>query len=150
MITTTRRCLLYGCLTPVALVILLIVGLIMLDTMLPSKARRALPDSATEVKEYDLDAGMIGDFVRVLNARLPETDFPQYAQSLGLTQRYDPSEHSSMETQINLSMNLNDLAAWWDEPTDMDNCYFEYAPGTEYLVRVKWKDGWVYFVAFAW
>lgn len=148
MKVTKKGCLLYGCLTPIVIVAILILGVIIASKVVPSKARSALPDSATDVQEYYSDAGFTGDFVRVLKARLPKEGFPQYAKNLGLTEKYDPSVYDPEYNHLNTS--VGSVPAWWDEPRELDNCYFQYIPDKEYVVRVKWKDGWVYFLAVAW
>jgi hypothetical protein len=136
---TNKKWLLYGCLAAVVLLVLLIVEAI----IAPSNARRALPASATDVQEYYLNAGFTGDFTRILKARLPEKDFPLYAKNLGLTERYDPSKQS--RDYGGLETSIGGMPEWWDEPLELDNCYFLL--GKEYVERIKWKDGWVYYVA---
>ncbi len=145
---TKKRFLLYGCLTPIVLVVVLIVGVIIVDKVVPSIACRALPDSATDIQEYYSDGGFTGDFARVLKARLPEKDFPLYAKNLGLSEKYDPIKYGSTYDQLKTA--VGSVPDWWDEPTDMGNCYFLHTPGKEFFERIKWKDGWVYFVAVAW
>ena len=115
---------------------------------MPSIARRALPDSATDIQEYYSDGGFTGDFARVLKARLPEKDFPLYAKNFGLSEKYDPIKYGSTYDQ--LKTGVGSVPDWWDEPTDLGNCYFLHTPGKEFFERIKWKDGWVYFVAVAW
>lgn len=145
---TKKRFLLYGCLTPVVFVAILIAGAIIVDKIVPSKARRALPYSAAEVQEYYSSAGFTGDFTHVLKARLPERDFSQYAKNLGLTEKYDPRKYGSAYDHLKTS--VGDVPDWWDEPMELDNCYFQLLPGKEFVERIKWKDGWVYFLAVAW
>ena len=148
MKVTKKGCLLYGCLSPVVAVVLIVLGVLIVDKVVPSKARRALPDSASDVQEYYHDCLFPPDFVRVIKARLPEEDFQQYARNLGLTMKYDPNIHGSEYDHV--KMLIGSVPDWWDEPRDLDNCYFKHTPGDEYFTRAKWKDGFVYFVAIAW
>ena len=138
----------YGCLTPLAVITLLVVGVWLADVLLPSHARRALPGSAYDIKEYYDGYGISGDFVRILKARLPESDFIKYAEALHLSEKYDPAVHGLKYDAVKLG--AGDVPDWWDEPRDMDNCYFSHTLGDEYVARVKWKNGWVYFIAQAW
>ncbi len=126
----------------------LIIGIIATDKFLPSKARRALPDSATDVQEYYYDSGFIGDFTRIIKARIPAHDFQNYARNLGLQHKYNPKTHKA--EYDSLKMKIGNMPVWWDEPNNLDNCYFQHTPGDEYFERIKWQDGWVYFIAFAW
>ena len=144
---TRKSCLLYGCLAPLLLVGLIILAILVADKVIPSRARRALPDSATDIQEYYADAGFNGDFIRILKARLPESDFQRYAVNLALT-KYNPSIHGSEYDTIHIS--IGDVPKWWDEPRNIDNCYFNYIPEKEYITRITWNNGWVYFMALAW
>jgi hypothetical protein len=139
MNTTKIGCLCYGCLFPIGIVALLFLVLFIVDIFVPSNARRALPESASEVKESSSEAWN-GDCMRLLVARLPENDFPKYANNLGLKEKYDPQIHGSVSL---LHMHVGGVP-WWNEPTELDNCYFKL--GKDYIMRIKWKDGWVYFV----
>jgi len=133
---------------PIILVVLAIVGLNIADKVIPSKARRALPSSATDIQEHYSDAGFTGDFTRVLKARLPEQDFLLYAKNLGLTEKYDPSKHDSISSHVGTIVGR--VPNWWDDPRDLDNCYFLYTPDKDFMERIKWKNGWVYFLAISW
>ena len=144
---TSKGCLRYGCLLPLVLIAILILGITIADKVIPSRARRALPSSGADVQEYYSDSGFTGDFVRVLKARLPEADFQQYASNLGLT-KYDPAIHGAEYDTIKIG--AGDVPKWWNDPREMDNCYFKYTPGEEYYTRITWKDGWVYFISQAW
>ena len=123
---------------------MLVALLIIVDKGVPSNARRALPESATEVQEYYSDSIFTGDFTRILKARLPEKDFPLYAKNLGLTEKYDSSKHNRREHD-DLETSMGGMPEWWNEPMELDNCYFLL--DREYINRIKWKDGWVYYVA---
>ena len=89
----------WGCLTPIAVILALILGVYLLDTFMPSAARRALPNSATEVQEYYSDSWN-GDYVRCVRAKMPEADFPLYAKNLGLTERFDRVAHADIALSL--------------------------------------------------
>ncbi len=80
----------WGC-----LIGLFIIGFMFFDDLIPSNAVRALPGSATDVHEYYWDDGFKGDFVRVVKAKMPESDFPAFVNKLGLTDTYDPAVHGT-------------------------------------------------------
>jgi len=132
---------------PLILVALIILGIFIADKVIPSRARRALPSSATNIQEYYADFGITGDFVRVLKAHLPESDFQIYADNLGLT-KYDPAVQGSEYDTIKTG--AGDVPKWWEQPQPMDNCFFKYTPGEDYYTRIIWNDGWVYFIAQSW
>jgi hypothetical protein len=143
---TKKGCLLSGCLTPVVVVILTALFLIV-SALRPPKPHRELPASAKNVQVYR-SGGLHPDFVYLIKAELPEQDLSTYLSNLNLTVKYDSKIHSTIKLHVN--MGYGDAPEWWDEPDDMDCCYFKYTPNDEYIKRVKWKDGWVYFSACAW
>ncbi len=63
----------WGCVALVVGVLSLTAILYLLDTFMPSAARRALPESATDIQEYYSDSWN-GDFVCLIKAQLPEGD----------------------------------------------------------------------------
>ena len=115
---------------------------------LPSLQRSKLPDSATDIHEYDFGIGGCGDTAAILKARLPAKDFPIYAKRLGLTERYDPSVPRAAHDPLKNS--LGGAPNWWNEPESLTNCYFRFTPGTDHVERVKWSDGWVYYLSIYW
>ncbi len=72
-----------------ALVVALPIGLWGADALTPSVVRQALPKAAANVQEYYSDDGFHGDFVRCLQADMPESEMPRFAAKLGLSRRYD-------------------------------------------------------------
>ena len=140
---TKKGCLLSGCLTPIVAVILLIV----ISSLIPSRSRQALPASAKNIQEYN-SGGLHPDFLRLVKAELPENDLSTFLSNLNLTVKYDSAIHSNMSSMIN--MGYGDAPDWWDEPHNLDFCYFDYTPDEEYLMRVKWTNGWVYFSVGSW
>jgi len=101
------------------------------------------------VQEYYND-NWNGDFVRLLKARLPEADFPQYAKNLGLTERFDPVTHADVDGIIH---NLRFVSGqkWFDPPPADQTTYFKHqrGPHTHSYSEVLWhSNGFVYFIAF--
>jgi hypothetical protein len=140
---TKKGCLLSGCLTPVvAIIFLFIVGI-----LIPSHSRKALPPSAKNIQEHHT-GGLHPDFVRFIKAELPEQDLVTYISNLNINVKYDPDIHLHIKSQI--SKGFGDAPAWWDEPLNLDNCYFNYIPEDEYLQRVKWENGYVYYSVCSW
>jgi hypothetical protein len=137
----------WGCLTPFAVFLALILGVYLLDTFVPSAARRALADSATDVQEY-YSGSWNGDYVRCLRAKLPEADFPLYAKNLGLTDRFDPVAHADIESMINIG--FGDSPAWWTPPVAGPTTYFQHKRGDDFLQVLKFSDGYAFFVSTSW
>jgi len=147
MAMTKKGCLLAGCLIPLAVVVLFTI-LIVVDSLLPTpQTQSELPVSATDVRVYH-SGGLHPDFLTLVKARLPRRHLDIYLDNLDITVKYDPTIHSDIRPRID--MGAGDAPDWWDEPGDMDVCYFNYTPDREYLERVKWKDGWVYFFRCSW
>lgn len=130
----------------VCMIGLLIGVLVFFDDWIPSRVVRALPDSASDVHEYYWDDGFTGDFVRVLKARMPESDFPAFVNNLGLIDKYDPAVHGSGRVSFSAMCGED----WWNPPESLDNAYIEYRPGDDYYVVVKYHEGYAYFTALSW
>jgi hypothetical protein len=64
-----------------------VIAVLVIDMIIPSKAMRNLPEGATEVQEYYRDAGMTGDFSRLLKARIPREEVEAYAMKVGALNR---------------------------------------------------------------
>lgn len=137
----------WGCLTPLAVVVFLVAGAAVADRVLPSVARKALPMSATNVREY-YSGSWNGDYVRCLKAKLPEADVPTYAGNLGLTNRFDPVAHGSISGKINTG--IGGAPSWWTPPQASPSTYFNYTPGKDGLQVLTYSGGYVYFVSAVW
>ncbi|MES2463765.1 MAG: hypothetical protein V4671_24615 [Armatimonadota bacterium] len=124
---------------PVALVL----GVFILDKVVPSNARRALPASATDIHEYYDDAGfnLQGDFSRFLKAKMPKSEMPGFAAKLGLNTRYNAAA---------FPVEFSGSPAWWDPPATPDGAYVQLGPGSEGYSLAKYKGGYVYFKAISW
>lgn len=137
----------WGCLTPIAIIISVILAIYLLDTFLPSTARRALPKSATEIQEYYSDSWN-GDYLRCIKARLPEADFPVYAKKLGLNEQFDPIAHVDIASTLN--MGFSDAPAWWTPPVASRTTYFQFIPSNDFLQILNYSGGYAYFVSTSW
>lgn len=116
------------------------------DRLTPSLPRRALPATASDVQEYYSDSGFNGDFLRCLRARMPESEMPQFAAKLGLTQRYDPKR----DAKLPISFSVDPGISWWHQPDSMKGAYFEYTPGSESFSMAMYQEGDVYYMATSW
>lgn len=116
------------------------------DIVTPSIVRRALPATATDVHEYYQDDYFQGDFVRCLQAKMPEAEMPQFAAKLGLTQRYNARQHS----ELPLTFSIPDMIPWWHPPASLEGAYLKYQPGKESYSIARYQNGRVYFLAAAW
>lgn len=137
----------WGCIAPLIGILLLIAVLLLLDTFMPSGARRALPRSATHIQEYYSDSWN-GDFVRLLKARLPVEDYEDYAKSLDLTIRFDESKHADIRSSIDIG--AGDVPSWWDPPRSSDTTYFDHVKGDDYVQTLKYLNGTVYLFIVSW
>jgi len=137
----------WGCIAPLIGILSLIAVLLLLDTFMPSGARRALPSSAADIQEYYSDSWN-GDFVRLLKARLPEEDYEDYAKSLDLTIRFDESKHADIRSSID--MGAGDAPSWWDPPRSNDTTYFDHVKGDDYVQTLKYSNGTVYLLIVSW
>ena len=113
--------------------------ILVLDKVIPSKAIRDLPDDATEVEEYYKDFGFTGDFTRVLKARIPEHQVAEYARKVGATEKVEEGKAS-------------DYPSWtrsvsWFSPKAPPR-YFHHEQS--YRILIGWEDGFVYLDAVAW
>ena len=130
-------------------ILFLLIFSIILNTFRSSKYYRALPASATDIMEYHHNSSWASpDYVHILKARLPEKDYEKYAKTLGLKEKYDPKIHGQEYNRFNIP--VGGLPDWWDEPDELNNCYFNYIPGEEYCERIKWKEGCVFFLSISW
>lgn len=100
------------------------------------------------MQEYYHDS-WTGDFVRLLKARLPQADFPQYAKNLGLTERFDPVIHADIGGTIH-SLRFVAGKKWFDPPPADQTTYFRHERGRHHSYsEVLWySNGFVYFIAF--
>ena len=107
----------------------------------PSRARGALPWSATEINEhYD---GLASNFTRLLRAEIDEDDFDSCATSLGLTEHYANSPVPNMSWP-------RCSESWWNPPASMQNVRYEPIEREDYSVMAAYSDGYVYFAATSW
>ena len=137
----------WGCNAPVLCVLSLIAILYLFDSSYPSAARRALPESATDIQEYYSDSWN-GDFVRLIKARLPEGDYEEYAKALNLSTRFDDSKHADIRSTIDIS--VGDSPAWWDPPRSSGTTYFDIVKGDDCVQTLKYSNGTVYMLIVSW
>jgi hypothetical protein len=119
-----------------------------LREMRTSDGRKALPPEAANVEEHLIHGIVGGDFTRLLKANLPEQRFPDYARSLGLTLRFDPSVHYRIEST--LRMKMSEAPAWWNPPEVDPTAYFEHKEGDDYLRVLSYRDGSAYLLVRSW
>ncbi len=130
-----------GCSVLLVLVILSCTGLL----LMPSRARRALPWSATDIRENYSSARFGADYSRCLRARISESDFPAYAARLNLDRVYSYADHA----ELPLSWSWCD-EPWWNPPASLEGARFEYDPDHNCHAIAKYENGYVDFDAFAW
>jgi hypothetical protein len=116
-----------------------VLAVLVFDKIVPSKAVRALPEGATDVQEYYRDAGMTGDFSRLLKARIPRNEVEAYAFKMGAQNRVEGNAGQDYPSWVS-------GPDWWS-PKEPPH-YFHHEQG--YRILVGWEDGFVYFDAVAW
>ena len=116
----------------------------LLVRIIPSKARRALPESARDIHE-EYDGCYHQDFCRRLKAKLPEKDYPQFIKNYGGLTKYDPLIHGDdILGMLKIGMG-NYAPEWWDEDNEnINDCYFIYKSEDDYILRVEYHNGWLY------
>lgn len=112
---------------------------------MPSAAERALPESAENVQCHHSG---LNDYVRLIKANMPREDFENYARSLKLSRRYNPSKHKKIEGLLNVG--IGDAPPWWDPPDANETTYFEHTEGHEYVRFLKYHNGRVYYMELKW
>ena len=137
-----------GCLTVIIAISVLFIASDLTRRFGPSRARRALPSSAQEINEKWMGLGFFGDFSRVLKARLPEEDYSAFVKNLGLETQFDPVLHDGTN-RIPVNIHVGG-PKWWNEPQDLENCFFVYEPEHDYVCRVQYRNGFVYFTEAKW
>jgi hypothetical protein len=111
--------------------------------IIPSKARLALPKSATDIHE-EYDGCVFYDFSRILKAKLPKKDYLLFIENYGGLTKYNPStDDENILSMINAY--YGQAPQWWTKNYKRVNeGYFISEPG-DYFVRVKYYDGYLYF-----
>ncbi|MDC0087975.1 hypothetical protein OAI07_00375 [Akkermansiaceae bacterium] len=135
----------WGCIAPITVIILLVVSLFVIDAVIPSEAKSALPNSAANVREYY--SGTV-DFVRLIKAELPQEDYVIYAANLGLTAQFNSAKHENIRRTID--MGISDAPSWWDPPNASGTTFFKYTEGDEYFQVLHYFKGTAYLVITSW
>ena len=118
-----------------------------LDSIFLSSARKALPDSATEVQEF-YSGSWNGDYARCLKAKLPEADYPLFAKNLGLTEHFDARSNAEIASIIN--MGVDDAPKWWAPPAATSTTYALFKRGQKGLRVLKYSEGRAYLLSTSW
>jgi hypothetical protein len=112
----------WGCLVFLAVVVMVVAVIFIHDTSVPSSARRALPKSAANIREYYSDSWN-GDFIRLIRADLRGwDDYIAYAKTLGFSERYSKVKHADIKTII--GMGAGNAPGWWTPPPVDENTFF--------------------------
>ncbi len=118
------------------------------NVLIPSKARRALPESASHIQEY-FSGGWNSDFLRLIKAKLPKEDYEKYAESLGLTKHFDESKNGKKLRAL-LNMLFGGDQDWWDPPDASKTTYYDYVKERDYIEALKYSNGTIYYFATSW
>ena len=132
---------------PILGLILLIAGVSLYDRYAPSPARRALPESATEVQEY-YHGFFNGDYTRCIKAKMPNDKVDSFAAKLKLNEIYEKGR--DVKSIAGLDTISGSSPAWFDSPRADDSEIVRYAAGTAWLSVLKYKSGYVYLMEIDW
>ena len=112
--------------------------------LIPSKAKRMLPESAMNVQEK-YEGCVFYDFSRTLKASLSKEDYLLFIKNYGGLTKYDPGIHTK-DIADKVNCYFNGAPDWWaDNSISLKNCYFFNESKTDYLIVVKYFEGWLYF-----
>ncbi len=100
--------------------------------------------STSDLASRSYQGSGTGGFVYQMKGPLPEAEFRTCAESLGLTE-YDPEHHGTMSDPQVKDFVTDPL--WWNEASSLDHYYFRNSLGDRFIVRAKWEDGQIYFLA---
>jgi hypothetical protein len=137
----------WGCIAPVICLLLVVVAILLVDAIVPSGPRRALPKSASDIQEYYSDSWN-GDFVRIIKAKLPEKDYVDYANELKIPFSFDASKHEDIRSMID--MGAGDAPSWWNPPSASETTFFDHVKGDDYVKSLKYSNGTVYLFIASW
>jgi hypothetical protein len=120
-------------------------GLLILPNLLvrviPSKAMRSLPESATDIHE-EYDGCVCYDFSRILQAKLAKVDYLKFIENYGGLTKYDKEVHGD-DILIKINCGHGQAPDWWTENNrNVDEGYFLPEAG-DYFVSVKYIDGYL-------
>ena len=138
----------WGCSLPLVIIALLPFIGYPIRKFQTSEGREALPAEASNVEEYLAHGFFGGDYTRLLKAKLPADRYPEYAKSLHLSERFDPTLHHRIESKLN--MKIGDAPVWWDPPVVDSTAYFQHKEGDDFLRVLRYHDGWVYLLVVSW
>lgn len=116
-----------------------------LDKVIPSAARRALPVTATDIQEYYDSSLPSGDYTRLLKARVPENQVAVFARKMGVTERYVARKHADLPVVI-----PSGEMPWWKPRARLEGALFFCPPGREFSAVALYSDGYLYYSEFKW
>jgi len=124
-----------------------VLGLLIIPNLLvrviPSKARRALPESATDIHEK-YNGCACYDFSRILKAKLSKEDYLKFVGNYGGLTKYKKEVHGD-DILAKINCGYGQAPDWWSENNrQVDEGYFLSESG-DYFVRVKYIDGYLCF-----
>ncbi len=125
----------------------LLIGIFLYSKMHSSNARRALPEGATDIKEYKSESLLKGTSCYLLKARLRETMLAGYALKLGLTNIY-----SSQTTYLGMTFRVDRAPQWWDPPASKEGALYRVASRqtkNDYEM-LGYTNGFVYYIHAIW
>ncbi|MCH7226592.1 hypothetical protein [Haloferula sp. A504] len=99
---------------------------------------RTLPTGAADIQEFYRDHWN-GDFVRLVRAKIPESELREYALKVG-AKKVVTEDHPA---EI---ISWSHGPSWWSPEGLPRYC----SSGPDQRVLVGWQDGYVYFDAAAW
>jgi hypothetical protein len=100
--------------------------------------------STSDLASRSYQGSGTGGFVYQMKGPLPEAEFRTCSESIGLT-KYDPEQHGVVSDRQVKDFVTDPL--WWNEASGLDHYYFRNSLDDRFVVRAKWEDGQIYFLA---
>ncbi|MBC7808772.1 MAG: hypothetical protein H7145_21780 [Akkermansiaceae bacterium] len=121
---------------------------VVLGSMIPSPAQRALPATATHVQEYYDSDLFSGDYTRFIKARIPEKEVAIFANKMGVSERYSARKHANLPVVIP----SGDAPWWnpWNPTTRLEGALFSCPPGKDKSVVALYSNGYLYYCEYKW
>ena len=144
----TSKFALWGCLTPIVALLLLLVFSYVATELRMAEGKRKLPTTASDIEVSGFHGIIGGDHRGLTKASIPRDAYPVYAKALCLTTKFDPKLHADIENQLN--MQVGDAPGWWNPPKIDQTAYFDYTKGSTYYRVLRYNDGFVYYFRLSW
>ena len=106
----------------------------------------ALPEGATDVREFHWAEGFLPDFEYLLKARIDEADFLPYVEDLGQLELHSETrEYTDDPMWLSWTTTIHFDGDWWDPSADLSGTYVYQSK--HFWELVKYESGHLYVMA---